>query len=266
MHRRKKESLMIYGLTALISLFVWGCQPKEPIVLPATPEPTAESTTTTAEDCLDKKKKGCEVVFGSDNSITKATSFKDSYEYYNGKENEMGKIHRTITIPEENPFVESDLEELIAKLKLGETFYVYFGDQLCPWCRAVIEQATLSATENEIETIYYIDVWDEEGNELFRDKYQAEHNEAVLILEGSDEYKYIISEFKDILDDYTLKDDNDNEIVIGKRIYAPNFIKVVDGKAVKLVDGIPEGLEDPRAELTPEMLKKEKEIFDNFWK
>ena len=59
---------------------------------------------------------------------------------------------------------------------------------------------------------------------------------------------------------YTLSED-ENEIEVGeKRIYAPNFFRIIGGgREVYMTTGIPEDLSDPRAELSAD---QEKEIAD----
>ena len=68
--------------------------------------------------------------------------FKQNYESLNGKENKYGGTYRSVTIPENNPFVYTTATDIIEKIENNETFYVYFGDELCPWCRSVIEKAS----------------------------------------------------------------------------------------------------------------------------
>ena len=50
-----------------------------------------------------------------------------------------------------------------------------------------------------------------------------------------------------------------------KRIYAPNFIYVKSGKAIKLESGIPSTLSDSNGELTKEMLEEETTKFAKFF-
>ena len=73
--------------------------------------------------------------------------------------------------------------------------------------------------------------------------------------------------FDDVLKEYTLKDDNGNEVNVGeKRIYAPNFFRIENGKATKMTDGISEKQEDPRGELTEEIIEDEKKMFEELFR
>lgn len=193
--------------------------------------------------------------------------FKDDYEEINGKENKSGKKHRTIELSEYNKFVEVKPEEIVNKINNKETFYVYFGSRLCPWCRSVIEKADEVSRLNDISKIYYIDIWDDEGNEIFRDKYEInDNNELVKTIEGTKEYEFLLEKFSDYLRDYTVTDKNNETVSVGeKRIYAPNFVYVEKGEIKRLVSGKSELQKDSREELTKEMLKDEEDTFNKFF-
>lgn len=196
---------------------------------------------------------------------TDAEKFKEEYESFNDKENDYFK-YRNLSIDEENPFIYTTAEELVKKIENKETFFVYFGDPECPWCRSVIEEAIKSANENNVKKIYYVRVWDGFHNEILRDVYELEDGKPVLKSKGTDAYYKLLNYFDELLDNYTLTDDNENTIETGeKRIFAPNFISVKNGKAEKIIQGISQKQEDFNSELTDEVIKDEKEIFENFY-
>ena len=196
---------------------------------------------------------------------TDAEKFKEEYESFNDKENDYFK-YRNLSIDEENPFIYTTAEELVKKIENKETFFVYFGDPECPWCRSVIEEAIKSANENNVKKIYYVRVWDGFHNEILRDVYELEDGKPVLKSKGTDAYYKLLNYFDELLDDYTLTDDNENTIETGeKRIFAPNFISVKNGKAEKIIQGISQKQEDFNSELTDEVIKDEEEIFENFY-
>lgn len=198
----------------------------------------------------------------------KSNEFKESYEALNGKENASGKIHRTISIDEDNPFEKVDAEEIVKKIENNETFYVYFGDELCPWCRSVIEKFIEVAKKNKIDKVYYVKIWDKDGNEILRDKYTLnDKDELELSFGGTEAYKKLLTYFDSFLSDYNLTDSKGNKVSCNeKRIYAPNFVYVKDGKTVKLVEGISSLQTDARGELTKEILDEEESIFEEFFK
>lgn len=187
-----------------------------------------------------------------------ALLFKEEYEGLNGKTNANGIEHRSISIDEDNPFVYQTADQIVERINNGETFYVYFGDTQCPWCRSAIEVAISSAKEYNIKTIYYVKIWDDNHNEILRDKLSLDENgEVVTDQKGTDSYYELLDLLDSVLSDYTIKGIEPVE----KRIYAPNYIYIENGKPVILVEGTSELQKDSREELTDEMLEDEKEAF-----
>ena len=86
--------------------------------------------------------------------------FKNDYESVNGEVNKNGKEHRVVNIDKDNPFREVSADDIVNKINKGDTFYVYFGSRLCPWCRSVIEKAIEVSKNKGIKTIYYVDIWE----------------------------------------------------------------------------------------------------------
>lgn len=194
-------------------------------------------------------------------------AFKRDYESVNGKENSHGKLHRELDIPEDNVFEVSSATEIVKKIENKDTFYVYFGSKLCPWCRSTIVKANEVAKAKGVSKIYYVDIWDNDGNEILRDKYTLDDkNKPVLDKEGTKEYKKFLEVFDSLLSDYTLTDKDGKTIQVGeKRIYAPNFIYIEKGVAKKLVTGLSDKLKDSRDELTKEILDDEEKIYNGFF-
>lgn len=194
-----------------------------------------------------------------------AIKFKQEYESFNGEKNEYFE-YRNLSINENNPFIYTTAEDIVKKLENKESFIVYFGDPECPWCRSVIEQAVISANENDIRKIYYVRIWDGFHNEILRDTYEVKDGKPVIKSKGTDAYYKIINYFDNVLEEYTLTDENQKNIKVGeKRIFAPNFIYVKEGNAVELIQGISEKQDGYNGELTDEVLNQEKEMFDNFF-
>lgn len=200
-------------------------------------------------------------------SSKSAKNFKKEYEQLNDQKNSRGVKYRKINVSSDNPFEEVKPEEIIKKMDNKESFYVYFGDAMCPWCRSVLEQAIKTAQEKNIKKIYYVDIWDKDGNEVLRDKYEIKDGKASKVSDGAKEYKTLLKYFDNVLADYTLTDDNNKEIKVGeKRIYAPNYIYVKNGKAVRLTEGISSKQTDPYMKLSKDILNDEKELFEKFFK
>lgn len=131
----------------------------------------------------------------------------------------------------------------------------------------VIKKQIEVALEKGIEKIYYVDIWDNDGNEILRDKYVF--NEELKLeksIVGTDDYYKLLDMFSNVLKDYTLTDKNGKTISVGeKRIYAPNFILVKNGLATKLISGTSSKQKDSREELTEDLLNDEEEIFKSFF-
>ena len=195
-----------------------------------------------------------------------AIAFKQDYEEINGKVNKNGKEHRTIKIDENNKFVETTAEEIVKMIENKETFYVYFGSRLCPWCRSTIGMADKISRDNDIEKIYYVDIWDDEGNEILRDKYTINDGKLEKVSDATESYKKLLEYFNDYLEDYTLTDNSGNKISVGeKRIYAPNYVYVENGKVLRLTTGTSDKQKDSREELTEEILNDEEKMFNEFF-
>ena len=196
-----------------------------------------------------------------------ALAFKEDYEKLNGKENKSGKIHRTVSIDEANPFVEVSAEDIVKKIANNETFYVYFGSTLCPWCRSTIESAIKVAKENNIETIYYVDIWDDEGNEILRDKLEVDKKGKVKVAkEGTESYYKLLDYFEEYLRNYDLTDSNGKAVESNeKRIYAPNYMYIENGNIKKLTNGKADSQKDAREELTETIKNEQLTKFRDFF-
>ena len=196
-----------------------------------------------------------------------ALSFKKEYESLNGKKNKKGTEYRELDIDDENPYVKVSAEKIVEMINNKETFYLYVGDSMCPWCRSVLEKSIEVARDNDIEKIYYIEIWDDEGNEILRDKYELKDGKINKVSDGTKAYKELLKKFDKVLSNYTLKDEDENEIEVGeKRIYAPNYFYIENGKVKKMIEGISEKQADPYEELTDDILDDEEEQFEDFFK
>lgn len=185
------------------------------------------------------------------NDIKDSEKFKEEYESQNGKKSKSGKENRKVSIPEDNPFVYTTAEEISKKMDNKETFIVYFGFSTCPWCRSIIEELIKCAKDSKVDKIYYVDVLD------IRDTKELDEDGTIKTTkEGTKGYNELIDKMSNVLSDYTTTTEEGEEISLEeKRIYAPNVIAAVNGKATKLEEGISEELKDPYMELTEEMKK-----------
>lgn len=201
-----------------------------------------------------------------------ASKFKEDYEKLNGEKTKSGSVYRTITIDENNPFVYTTMDEIMDKINNKETFIVYFGANWCPWCRSVLPTMIEVAHNKKIDTVYYVDVRpDNDENNDIRDIYSLDdNNEIYLSHEGLSSYHEFLKKADGILSEYSSHgvDVDGTKFDNVKRVGAPNFIIVKNGKPTYLTTGISENETDPYMELTDEinndMQKSFEEFFDKY--
>lgn len=197
---------------------------------------------------------------------TDAIKFKEEYENKNSEEIIAGENYRKLDISNNNPFVYSSGDEIVNKIENKETFYVYIGSSKCPWCRSVIEKFIEIASLNNIDKVYYVDIWSDDHEEILRDKYTLdEKNKPQKTVDGTDSYYKLLNYFDKFLEEYTLTTAKGKIVKIGeKRIFAPTFVYIEEGTAKKLVTGISDKQTTYNAELTDEILEDEAKIFKEF--
>ena len=196
----------------------------------------------------------------SDYKKTDAYKFKVEYESLNGKLNDYEKEYRSVNIDKENKIKYVSAKDIVKKIENNETFVVYFGFSKCPWCRSMIENL-IELSNSYDQTIYYVDVLE------IRDKIEVVDGELKTTTKGDENYMKLINLLSDVLDEYKVTDEEDKEYNKNeKRIYAPNVVAVINGKATKKVEGISEKLTDPYAKLTKEMIKESKKQLECIFK
>ncbi|MBQ9024564.1 MAG: hypothetical protein IJ105_05005 [Bacilli bacterium] len=180
-----------------------------------------------------------------------AYKFKVEYESLNNTKINDQKV-RNIKIDKNNPFIYKSAGDIIKMMDNKESFVVYFGFNKCPWCRSVVPTLIDVAKDQELDTIYYVDVLD------IRDTLKIdEKGNVVTDKKGTDDYYKLLTYLNDVLDDYNLTDEENKKIETNeKRIYAPNVVSVVNGKATKMTTGISKKQTDPYMKLTDEMIKE----------
>ena len=211
------------------------------------------------------------VLVGCSNNNS-AIEFKKDYESVNGTTNKNGKEHRSVTISDENPYEKVEAKDILDKIENKETFYVYFGDKLCPWCRSVIEKMIEIVNEEGVKHIYYVDV--RPGKDSYdtdiRDEYAVDENGNIYLQRiGSDSFHEFLKRFDLVLKPYSrgdIKSLDGTEFEGQKRLGAPNIIYVEKGIPKRLVSGISEKQTDAYIELTDEILKDEEKILKEFFK
>lgn len=199
-----------------------------------------------------------------------ALDFKEEYESINGKTIKGDLKQRDLNIPEDNPYIKTDIKTIVEKIKNKETFYLYVGDSLCPWCRSGIEKMIEVAKKEGIKDIYYIDFWDDNHKEILRELYEVEvdgkkvtYNKTQDAAEG---YEDLLNEVKNFVQNYTIDKDGKTYDVGVKRIYGGDHFKFVDGKCIAYVSLRSDKLENALYTLTDEVLKDQETKFTEFFK
>lgn len=193
--------------------------------------------------------------------------FKKEYEKLNTIEMIEGENYRNLDISKDNPFVYTTAEDIVNKIESKETFYVYFGSSKCPWCRSVIETFISVSNQNKIDKVYYVDIWDNNHNEILRDKYELDsNNKPKEVSKGTESYYKLLDYFNDYLDDYTLSTTKGKIINVGeKRIFAPSFVYIENGETKDLVTGISKKQISYNSELSTDILTEEENTFKEFF-
>lgn len=185
-----------------------------------------------------------------------AERFQYEYEAVNGKYDEYGHRARSVLIRDDNPIIYASYTDIAAQMEHNGTFAVYFGFAKCPWCRGAIEAMLESAANNQIELVYYVDVYDS------RDTYEIEDGSAVKTSDGGEGYAELLSLLSPVLEDYSLQDEDGAEVSTGeKRIYAPNVIAVKEGEAVGIAADSPL-FTDPYGEITEDIYSDMLSLYD----
>lgn len=138
------------------------------------------------------------------------------------------KFSKEYNIDKNNVFVYKTLEDINKILEHG-TGIVYLGFPKCPWCKGYVPYLNEVAKIENIDKIYYFDIYSDRLN-------------------NSKEYQYTVK----LLDDYLQYDEEGN-----KKIYVPAVIAVNKGKIVGFDD---ETAYDTKGYETPEEYWKNEDL------
>lgn len=198
------------------------------------------------------------VVNHKEEVLTDAIRFKNDFEQYNGLTYEdTNDPVIDVLIPADNPYVYKTGKEIVDILN-NETAYVLFGYSSCPLTRAMIEVLSEVALEENVDTIYYLDIKD------IRDEYQANGNVmAEKIKDGTTAYYDILEFFGSNLERYYVPDESGMFLydTLTTRLKSPTFVAVRDGKVVLMHEELVESYDYSNRSLTEEEKSELKEIY-----
>ena len=174
------------------------------------------------------------IFIGKDSSSQDALKFKEEYESLNGTV-AFGEIkYNNLEISENNPIKYSDYDEVIDVIKNGSGV-IYLGFPGCPWCRSALPILLDVAKDNDINTIYYINIKED------RDAYVVEDGELVYQVDeegneikGAEGYFDLMKALDKHLTEYVVSFEGKEYKTGEKRIYAPTVVFVRDGKVLGL--------------------------------
>lgn len=163
--------------------------------------------------------------------------FKQEYE-------ELNDSHLEVNIDSDNMIKYIGLEEAIDIIK-NDTGVIYFGYPSCPWCRNAVPVLLDAASSTSLDTIYYVDAYN------IRDVKEIDDDGNIVTTnEGDRLYDDLLKVLDDILDPYTIIDDNGEVIDLGeKRLYVPMVLFVKDGEVVSYHLSTVDSQEDPSISL-----------------
>ena len=163
--------------------------------------------------------------------------FKQEYE-------ELNDSHLEVNIDSDNMIKYIGLEEAIDIIK-NDTGVIYFGYPSCPWCRNAVPVLLDAASSTFLDSIYYVNAYN------IRDVKEIDDDGNIVTTnEGDRLYDDLLGVLDDILDPYTITDDNGEVIDLGeKRLYVPMVLFVKNGEVVSYHLSTVDSQEDPSISL-----------------
>lgn len=199
----------------------------------------------------------------------KALEFKKEYESVNGKIIRDDIKYRDLNIDKDNPYIKTTIDEIAKKINNKETFYLYVGDSLCPWCRSGLEKMIEVAKNLGIKEIYYVDFWDDNHVEILRDLYEVniENGKATFnkTQEAKPGYNTLLEAVSSFVQDYTITKDGKEYNVGVKRVYGGDHFYFEEGVCKKYVSLRSDKLAKANDILTKEVLSDQETKFISFF-
>lgn len=188
-----------------------------------------------------------------------ALKFKEEYESLNSNEKYL-----SIEIDENNPIKYANYDQLLETINNG-TGIIYLGFPGCPWCRNALPVLLDVAKENEVKTIYYMNILNERDSFVVEDKKlvyakDEEGNEK----KGTEGYFKLLEALDDHLTDYVVTFEGKEYKTKEKRIYAPTVIFVRDGEVLGLHVSTVDSQENPREALTKKQYNELFSIYEDY--
>lgn len=189
--------------------------------------------------------------------------FKQEYESLNGKTSFLNNKYSKLNISVNNPIKYSNYDEIINLIKRG-TGIIYLGFPECPWCRSALPVLLDVSKNNNVETIYYLNIKNE------RDSYIVEDDKVIYAIDddgkeikGTNGYFELLKVLDEYLSEYVIELDGKLYEVGEKRLYAPSVIFVKNGYVTHIQVSTVETHIDPYKTLTSEQYSELYSIYEN---
>lgn len=194
------------------------------------------------------------------NLNTDAIKFKKEYESLNDTK-VNNKKYKKVEINKNNPIKYSNYDEIIDVIK-NKTGVIYLGFPECPWCRNAVPVLLDVARNNNIDTIYYLNILNERDSYVVKDgKIEYAKDDKGNDVKGTDGYLKLLNVLDKELEDYVIEFEGKEYNTNSKRIYAPTVIFVREGKVIGLHVSTVSSQTDPYKDLTK---KQYKELYDEY--
>lgn len=192
-----------------------------------------------------------------------ASSFMSDYMQYNNKDNGSEKMV-SVDIDQKNPIVNITYKDIIHMIDEHDNFIVYFGSSECPYCRARIETMLKAAKDCNINTIYYVDVFDQG-----RSEWEIDEKGNVVESKKVDDYDNLLSLVSAVAGKYVIYNEDGTATDTDKnKIYAPTLMFIKDNNVTGFA--VPEGYEDVTPDATTsssiDETKNTKLLYDQYVK
>lgn len=181
--------------------------------------------------------------------------FKQDYESLNGTtRKEDGAIYHNVDIPKDNRMKYVDAKEATKLIKEG-TGILYLGANWCPWCRNAAPVLIEAAQNQNLKTIYYLDM------DKVRNIWEVKNNKLIKTQKEQDGYYDLLKALDSVLEKETYKiTDKDKEYdTKEKRIYMPSVVSFKEGKILDMHVGTVE-LDKDQTKYSTLTKKQEKEL------
>ncbi len=192
--------------------------------------------------------------------------FKEEYESLNNKKIDSTKSYLNINIDSKNMIKYSNYDEIIDVIE-NKTGIIYLGFPECPWCRNLVPVLLEAAKENNIDTIYYLNIKNERDSwEVIDGNLQYSKDENNKEIKGSEGYFKLLKVLDEYLSDYIISYEDKTYEVGEKRLYAPTVVFVRDGEIIDLHVSTVASQEDPYKKLTQKQHDELYNIFEDSMK